>query len=140
MKNKSNLCEHCPNNCCGNKFIGLANALKNNNKNEFYSIQLSPEEVQRIKEKYNNLDLIDHNLNGDYLKLNKDHSCKAFVNGKCQIYDVRPDVCKLYPFYFDPFCGICIDKNCPYFDKVDENDKKEIYELLKKRIKFFENE
>lgn len=139
MTSKRNLCEHCPNNCCGNKFVGLANALKENDmESEFYSIQLSEKEAQKIEEKYANFNLIEHTKNGKFLKLNKDHSCKAYANGICQIYDARPDVCKLYPFYFDPFCGICVDKNCPCFDKVDGNDKKEIYELLKKRIKFFE--
>lgn len=137
-----NKCEKCKKNCCGNKFIGLKEAFKNSDPNIFCQILLSQEEVNRIVE-YGGEKYIEHNNGISYMSLNQDNSCKAFKDGKCDIYNVRPDVCKLYPFYFDPFCGIVIDKNCEKytledFDKYSVEDKQKIFTLLKKRIKFFE--
>ncbi len=65
--------------------------------------------------------------------INEDFSCSALKNGKCYIYDVRPDVCKLYPYYFDPFCGLCIDKNCPVNFSLNI-PQGEIYAMLNNRI------
>jgi len=36
-----NKCDNCPNNCCGNNFVGLANAFKHSNGNLFNQILLS---------------------------------------------------------------------------------------------------
>ena len=127
--------EKCPNHCCSNKFKGLSQALINEDDSKFVQIQLDDEEVKRIIDK-GRKDLIESKDGNYFLKLNDDFSCSALSNGKCSIYDIRPDVCKLYPYYFDPFCGLCIDKNCPgYFDlNIPQND---MYNLLNNRINLY---
>ena len=128
--------EKCPNHCCSNRFKGMSAALKNTDDRLFLEIQLNNNEVKRIIENGKN-DLIVNIDGKSYLKLNSDNSCSAFLNGKCSIYEIRPDVCKLYPYYFDPFYGICIDKNCP--GEFDLNiSKREFYELLNNRIDLFD--
>ena len=72
-----------------------------------------------------------------FIKLNPDNSCPAFKGGVCLIYKARLNVCRLYPYYFDPFCGMCIDKNCPYFNEIAEKDVNELYKIFKKRIDYF---
>ena len=128
-------CDNCPNNCCGNNFVGLANAFKYSNGDLFNQILLSEEELEDIVNNYGD-EYIEYIDNMPFISLNKDRSCKAFKNGKCSIYKSRPDVCKLYPYYFDPFGGIFIDKNCMSFEE-DEFDKKEVFDLINKRIKLF---
>jgi len=127
--------KNCPNHCCSNKFKGLSSALRNEDDSKFVQIQLNDEEVKKIVER-GRKDLVESIDGNYYLKLNEDFSCLALENGECSIYDARPDICKLYPYYFDPFCGFCIDKNCPgNFDlNIQQND---IYELLNNRINLY---
>ena len=127
--------KNCPNNCCSNRFKGLSESLINTNSSEFVQIMLSEEEVKRIKDA-GKQEFLEYKNGNYYFKLNDDYSCSAYKNGKCSIYDIRPDLCKLYPYYFDPFCGICIDKNCP--GKFDLNTpQNNLYELLANRIKLY---
>lgn len=135
-------CDGCKRNCCGNKFEGLEKAFKHENPDIFDQILLSQEEVDRITdfggEKY-----IEYKNGLPYITLNNDCSCRAFKDGKCEIYEVRPDVCKLYPFYFDPFAGILVDKNCKGYVQEDFNnasadEKEKIFNLVKNRIELFE--
>lgn len=130
-----NKCDNCPNNCCGNNFIGLANSFKHSNGDLFNQILLSEEEVEDIVKNFGD-EYIEYVDNMPFIALNEDRSCKAFKNGRCSIYKSRPDVCKLYPYYFDPFGGIFIDKNCAFFEE-NEADKKDILALINKRIKLF---
>lgn len=129
--------KNCPNHCCSNKFKGLSAALKNDDSSKFVQIQLDNEEVKRIVDK-GRVDLIEFKNGNYFIKLNNDFSCSALVEGNCSIYDIRPNVCKLYPYYFDPFCGLCIDKNCPgNFDlDIPQNA---LYDLLNKRINLYSN-
>ena len=130
------VCDNCKNNCCSKNFIGLVNSFKNNDSNLFNQILLTEEEKTRIVksggEKY--IEYID---GSPYISLNDDRSCKAFKDGKCLIYSVRPDVCKLYPFYFDPFGGLFIDKNCSCIEEDELLDKEEMFELISNRVKLF---
>ena len=72
------------------------------------------------------------------LALGDDNECKAFKNGRCSIYDVRPDVCKLYPFYFDVFSGLFVHKDCPSnLEKELRENEIELLKLVRKRIDFF---
>jgi len=129
-------CINCKNNCCSKSFVGLVDAFKHDDTDLFNQILLSQNEVNKIIEKFG-ADFIEYIDGQAYLALNKDRSCKAFKDGKCLIYDCRPDVCKLYPFYFDPFCGICVDKNCPCYT-IDDLDCDKTYQLLRNRIDLFE--
>lgn len=129
-------CDNCSKNCCGHNFVGLANAFKQSNSDLFNQILLSEEEVEDIVKNFGD-EYIEYIDNMPFMALNKDRSCKAFKDGKCSIYNSRPDVCKLYPYYFDPFGGIFVDKNCTCFEDDEAIDKKEIFELINKRIKLF---
>ena len=76
---------------------------------------------------------------GSYHKLkNKDGKC-VFHNGKiCQIYENRPEGCKIYPLIYDvDLKSAVVDKDCPYGDsfKFDTNDIKTLYRLIS-QIKF----
>lgn len=137
-----NRCAKCKNNCCSNKFIGLKEAFKHTAPDVFVQILLSNKEAERIRkaggEKYL------EQKNGVYcMSLNPDYSCKAYKNGICDIYEARPDVCKLYPFFFDPFAGLVLDKNCDKYTLEDLNqysieDKQKILDIIHERLKFFE--
>lgn len=138
-----NKCEGCTRNCCGNKFIGLRDSFKHDSPDIFCQILLSNDEADRII-KQGGAQYVKQKDGVYYIELNDDFSCKAFKDGRCGIYEVRPNVCRLYPFFFDPFAGILIDKNCEKysheeFDKLDASHKQEIFNLLKARIKFFED-
>ena len=72
------------------------------------------------------------------IAIDENNVCPAFKNGRCLIYNVRPDVCRLYPFYFDNFSGLFVHKDCPAdFSFELETNKLEILELIKKRVNFF---
>lgn len=126
----------CPNHCCSEKFVGLDKCLE-------YSVVsgkplLDEDEYNKI---YNHsgdkfIEMIDGK---PYLKVHEDNRCAAFEDGKCLIYDVRPDACKLYPFYFDQSCGLCKDKNCPG-NFTQDDVTPDHYRLLKKRIDLYEKE
>lgn len=130
-------CSKCKNNCCGKNFIGLKNAFKNKDGKLFNQILLDENERKKIinagYEKF--IEKIGDNY---FIALNKDRSCKAFSHGKCSIYNVRPDVCKLYPFYFDPFGGVFVDKNCPCYQDTDLKSAN-VYSLIENRLKLFSN-
>lgn len=130
--------ESCPNHCCSEKYIGLDNVLEYNANEALGMPLLDDEEYERIFN-YSGDEYIE-TINGKhYLKVMDNNRCTAFKDGKCMIYPVRPDACKIYPFYFDQACGLCKDKNCPgNFTKDDIT--KEHYELLKKRINLYEKE
>ena len=89
-------CDNCPNNCCGNNFVGLANAFKYSNGDLFNQILLSEEELEDIVNNYGD-EYIEYIDNMPFISLNKDRSCKAFKNGKCSIYKSRPDVLQSLP-------------------------------------------
>lgn len=128
---------NCPNHCCTEKFVGLTSSLEYSSK-ESGTPLLDDEEYKKIFEysgdKY--IEMIDGK---PYLKVYDDNRCSAYQDGKCMIYSVRPDSCKLYPFYFDQSCGFCKDKNCPGNFTLDDVTESH-YELLKKRITLYEDE
>ncbi len=130
--------EKCPNHCCTDKFIGLVNSLVYENSIECGKPLLDDDEYRRIYE-FSGEEFIEMIDGKPYLKVYDDNMCAAFKDGKCSIYEVRPDACKLYPFYFDHTCGFCKDKNCPgNFTKADIVD--EHFELLRKKIDLYEKE
>lgn len=127
--------DKCPNHCCTEKFKGLSEVLSVSAKDSGMPL-LNEEEVARIKNS-GNLEYITYIEGKPYLKVYDNNRCAAFKDGKCLIYDVRPDVCKLYPFYFDQSCGFCKDKHCPGNFTLDDVTQ-EHYEILKKRINLYE--
>ena len=128
----------CPNHCCSEKFIGLEACLEYKTPTSSGCPLLDEDEYQRI-----------YNFSGDkyikkindkpYLNVLDNNRCSAFKDGKCMIYEVRPDACKIYPFYFDQACGLCKDKNCPG-NFTTEDITSEHYELIKKRIELYQKD
>jgi Fe-S-cluster containining protein len=104
--------EKCPQNCCGPFSDHLATyaPLKKIKRDDIIVLK---EEFERFQK--NNLQNNLVKLNGDhYIKLNKkDRSCPFFKKGQCSCYNLRPALCKAYPFYLDLFTGINIDLSCP---------------------------
>lgn len=129
---------NCPNHCCSEKFIGLDESLEYRDTTASGTPLLDEEEYKRIYD-YSGDQFIDIIDGKPYLKVFENNRCAAFENGKCLIYDVRPDACKIYPFYFDQACGLCKDKHCPGNFTLDDVTE-EHYELLKKRINLYEKE
>lgn len=128
--------KNCSNHCCSEKFMGLSESLEYTNMLEAGMPLLDEEEYQRILDFSGDkfIEIIDGK---PYLKVFEDNCCAAYLDGKCLIYAVRPDACKLYPFYFDQSCGFRKDKNCPGNFTLDDVTS-EHYELLKKRISLYE--
>lgn len=130
--------DKCPSHCCSEKFVGLESCLEYNSKTASGEPLLSEDEEKRIVEKsgYKYINIIDGK---PYLKVMENNRCSAFKDGKCMIYEVRPDACKIYPFYFDQSCGLCKDKHCPG-NFTTEDITLEHYEILKKRIDLYQKE
>lgn len=101
----------CKNSCCG-PFSGVSDELDNIDNRPFDEIVLTQEDYRKL---FDNglIDLIEEGyspeMNKKYYKmaLEKDGTCKAFVNGKCSIHEISPTLCKAFPFYFDIFSGLC---------------------------------
>lgn len=107
--------ENCPENCCGYFRDRLPNylSIKGIKHDE---ILILPKEISGILNKY-----IVKKKGNHYLKLKKNRFCPIFANGKCNQFDIRPSVCRAYPFYIDLFTGLNIDITCPSIGGVDAN-------------------
>ena len=135
---------NCSKSCCG-VFAGITSNLFNIETRPFEEIVLTDDDYKKI---YNNgyVDLIDEDgyskhMNKHYKKmaLNKDGSCRAFVNGKCRINKIKPTLCIAFPFYFDMFTGLCAVK-CEGFsdnDWTELNDHKESFDAARKMYEFW---
>jgi Fe-S-cluster containining protein len=99
--------ENCPENCCGYFRDRLPNykSIKGIQHDE---ILILPKEISSLSNKH-----IIKKKGNHYLKLKKNRSCPFFANGKCNQFDIRPSVCRAYPFYIDLFTGLNIDITCP---------------------------
>lgn len=129
------LAEQCPNSCCGpfagvqqltaalrKSDLGAARGennddfLHNNEQTIFTLIRLSETDVKRLLQKGLGDMIVRRGTREDplyFLRLKKDGSCKAFVNGRCSIYESRPTVCRAFPFYLDMFGGLSTIASCP---------------------------
>ena len=112
--NFSCLQQDCPQTCCG-PFSGVHKGIESIDNREFSDIILSNEEAQQIiNEGFSGL--IDLAEDGLYeMRLFSDGSCKALKNGLCTIHNIKPQLCKAYPFYIDMFAGLCASTSCPGF-------------------------
>lgn len=114
IKNFSCLGEKCPKHCCGS-FYGISDSLRPMNGIKFSEIILLPEDVRKMQEAGHH-DLIKQASNGIMvIKTGEDGTCSALKNGKCQIYEARPAICRAYPLYLDMFAGVCSVTECKAF-------------------------
>ncbi len=116
---------NCPNHCCKD-YEGFADKLIPLNGITFSEIILTDEDVERLKA-INREDLIIQNSHGICkIRTHEGGICYALMNGKCEVYDARPSICRAYPFYLDFFAGLCALRECPAFssDITPETDMK----------------
>ena len=102
---------YCSNSCCG-VFNGVTNLMSNIEKRPFDEIVLTADDFKRIYEN-GYADLVEDGYSTQMTKsykkmaLEKDGTCRAFHEGKCRINNVKPTLCRAFPFYFDMFSGLC---------------------------------
>ena len=105
---KEDKCTHC---CCG-PFAGISDELCNLDHRPFDEIVLTEQDYRNFCER-GRLDLVEEGYSEvakkSYRKmaLEKDGTCKAWINGRCSIHDFSPALCQAFPFYFDMFSGLC---------------------------------
>ena len=107
--------EDCPNSCCG-PFGGVQRGIDSVEGRPFSEIVLTSEDANRINASgYSHLiELIDgHHYR---MKLLEDGTCSGLINGRCSIHEIKPTLCRAFPFYVDMFVGLCAVTECPGFD------------------------
>lgn len=135
--------ELCRHSCCG-PFAGITKDICNIDNRPFDEIVLTHEDYEKL---YQNgyADLIEEGYSEGMKKsyhkmaLEKDGTCKAWVNGQCAIHDFSPTLCKAFPFYFDMFSGLCAI-NCEGFTEEccsDVEDYRDYFENAKKMYEFW---
>lgn len=105
---KMNNCKHT---CCG-PFCGISQEISSVDQRPFDEIVLTDKDYETLcKNGYSHLveDGVSSVNGKTYHKmaLEPDGTCKAFVDGKCQIHEFNPTLCRAFPFYFDLFAGLC---------------------------------
>jgi Fe-S-cluster containining protein len=106
--------EECPSSCCG-PFGGVQKGIDSVEGREFSEIVLTPDDTRRLLANGHS-HLIELTRSGTYrMRLHEDSTCVAFKNGRCSINDVKPTVCRAFPFYVDMFVGLCGVTECPGF-------------------------
>ncbi len=102
----------CRHSCCG-PFSGVSRKLRSVDGRPFEEIVLTEEDCRALTEQ-GRADLIEEgyaaSVGKPYRKMALEPSgaCKAWVDGRCSVYDSRPTLCRAFPFYFDLFSGLCI--------------------------------
>jgi Fe-S-cluster containining protein len=107
------------------------------------SPSLSEEEVNIIKEKYT--DFLDNTCNNTYTIKTINNTCIFYKNNKCEIYDIRPLDCRLYPFdiiekenkYYLILYKLTCNNKSDYINDIKDIDI--IIEKIKPWIKEFTN-
>ena len=105
------LADQCPTPCCG-PFQGLGRDVTPCFVSSFADLYLLDEDLTRLIDA-GRADLVEHGPQGYKLKLQPDSSCAAFQNGLCSIHQLRPAVCRAFPFDFDLFAGLVMISKCP---------------------------
>jgi Fe-S-cluster containining protein len=91
-------------------------------------ILISQAERRRILERWRGIDPFQYNQRFDYYYLDIDDECPLLDgNGLCRIYDVRPAMCRLYPFSIVPLKGgafrLQLDRSCPIGNSIPSEEK-----------------
>lgn len=72
----------------------------------------------------------DYFIKGDgYYYMNDVDECPYLKDGMCTIYEVRPMMCRFYPFFPIPRNGrirVCYDKDCPLVGVLSEEEKEQV--------------
>lgn len=102
----------CPNHCCG-AYEGITPNLQSLGPVKFSEIILLPEDAENLRNaNFGHLILVKEDGIAR-IKTAPDGTCAALVDGKCDVYDCRPAICRAYPLYLDMYVGVCALKECP---------------------------
>lgn len=126
--------ERCRKNCCGPKF-------NNGTKTNIFGMShdqlpLTLEDKNKIVA-HCGLGHIQKEADGGYyIKFRKDNSCPFWKEGLCSIEDIKPSICRAYPFIeIDPYFGVTQDMTCPGFEAAlqyrRELSDETLFEMLK---------
>lgn len=108
--------DQCPNNCCG-PFGGVQRGIDSFDGRKFSEIVLTPEDAKRLLGSGCS-HLMELTADGGYrMRTEKDGTCVALKDGLCSIHQIKPTLCKAFPFYIDMFVGLCGVTECPGFGK-----------------------
>jgi len=106
--------EKCPESCCG-PFGGAQKGIDSVDGRSFSEIVLTHEDSRRILNA-GLANLVERGGDGRFrMKLLGDGTCTALEGGKCSIQEVKPTVCRAFPFYVDMFVGLCGVTACSGF-------------------------
>lgn len=126
------LADRCPKNGCG-AFNLTENLVSFWNIDERL-IPITEEDHQVFLKN----DLADHLKKevdeGWYLKTDKAGICPLLKKSMCSIYELRPQCCRGYPFFFNKYNGLCVNETCPGFGKgwTESSKVKEFVECAKR--------
>ncbi len=102
-------------------------------------IIVTGEERRRILERWKGGDPFGYDSKYDYYYLDIEEC--PFLNEKnmCAVHDVRPAICRLYPFSIIPLKGggfrLYLDKSCSVGCSVPNREKEEIREIAREFLK-----
>lgn len=105
--------EECPHSCCG-PFGGVQRGIESIEGRGFSEIILTPADYSRLASA-GKLHLAEKAGTHYRMRLTEDGTCSAFKDGRCSIHQVKPTVCRAFPFYVDMFVGLCAVTTCPGF-------------------------
>lgn len=125
----------CPTSCC-DAYEGVDPNLLPVYEHGFSDIPISAKTKEQIDEMGEGDKVsYDDKIGMCFIDLNDDKSCPFLEDGLCSIYGLEPPICRAYPFYIDPFGGLCMDQACPGVggDKWTdvENLKSDLLSLIK---------
>ncbi|RME93049.1 MAG: YkgJ family cysteine cluster protein [Candidatus Hydrogenedentota bacterium] len=132
--------DKCEKNCCGAEFEmrQTSNRLCSVFKLHHNQVPLLPNEKELIAEKYGSHYIRQDIDGGFYINLSEDGKCPFLTDkGLCKIQEIKPTLCRAYPFYIDIFSGLNVDADCPGFGK-GFTDRETVNKMLEALIEVYE--
>lgn len=127
--------EKCTKSCCA-EFDGISPFLTSAEGRSFTQIPLTPDDYSKIVE----AGFIEYTVTtqdgNNFIRTEQNGTCKAWINGTCALYSVRPTVCKAFPLYIDMFSGLCVITDCDGVE-YSPNSNKEWTSELEAAIKMY---
>jgi len=96
---------------------------------------LTKKDVVRIRKKGYKTDEFTYEKDGELHLRNRMKKCFFLKEGRCSIYEDRPEGCRIYPLIYDSDSRKFItDELCPHRSefKVEEGDKDRLKSLLRR--------
>ncbi|MDD1765751.1 MAG: YkgJ family cysteine cluster protein [Methanomassiliicoccales archaeon] len=104
-------------------------------------MELSAKDIRRLeKAGYRKDEFAQHDSEGIWRLRNSEGIC-SFLNPssrECNVYELRPVGCYLYPVNLSPEGGVVIDDACPAAGTVDGGEKKKKGVLLRHQLRMID--